>query len=342
MNLSWNKQNMYSEIKALRLKFNSTTDENTKCLLCKDIYAYILLLKMKDINFFKFDDIDFIKYKSIYEQNFEKEKDKLIKIIYNKYNNFSHLINHILNINIKLDNSIPNNNFIIDSNLLNYLKYFLKQFDSQLYNYFEYIYNNCYINVISKQDAFYNGHCTNMHTNKKSYIEIVAQRPYYILPTLAHEYGHAYENIIPKKDNSWIYNINIYMEVFSIFLSLAFNDFIMDTSYYNQGNYNICDLVETTFILASELKKYFINVKLEDYDNISNFIQFYDSNIALAFFEQYKINKKDAKENVNYFIHNNDIIFSDKLLKSVDIDLKRLYSGDYYKVFCEEYKRLIR
>ena len=222
------------------------------------------------------------------------------------------------------------------------IKIFLKQFDDKLYNYFNYIYSNEYINITSKKFDDYSGICTTLHTNKKSYIKIIADNPYYISPILLHEYGHAYENLIHKNDSYWFYNICIYMEVFPIFLALAFDDFIMHTNYYNQGKNDICNLITTTLLLASELKKYFTNVKLKNYDDVTDFIQFYGSNIALAFFEQYKIDKKSCNRNVNYFIENNDIVFSDNLLKSADIDLKRLYSGDYYKSFCYKQKRLIR
>ncbi len=179
-----------------------------------------------------------------------------------------------------------------------------------------------------------------MYANKKSYIKININYPFYILPTIAHEFGHAYENLIPKEDSSWIYNVNIYEEVLAIYLALAFDDFIMQTDYYNQGKYDIHILAETILALAKDLRKCFVNGQLDNSDNITDFIHFYDANIALALFEQYKIDKENSKKNINYFIRNNDIIFSDELLKSVDIDLNRLYSGDYYKEFCKSYKRL--
>lgn len=338
MNLKWNINNMYSEIDKLKKKFLNINDENKKCIICRDIHAYMVLLNSIDVNIPDLKDIDLKKYENIYNRNFEFEKNKLIEKIYNNYDKFSQLINNINNMNVSLDNTIPKNNFIIDSKSLDYLKKFLSKYDKKLLNYFEYMYNNDYININLKEDAFYQGYCTNICINKKSYIDIIFSSPYYILPALIHEYGHAYENLISKHDAAWLYNVNIYAEVFAIYFGLSFDDFILDTNYCNQGNYNIFDLVKTTFILSNDLKKYFTDFKFDNYDDITDFIYFYDVNIALAFFEQYKIDKKSCKKNVNYFIRNNDILFSDALLKSVDIDLNRLYSGDYYKEFCQSYK----
>lgn len=77
MNLKWNIDNIYSEIGELTQKLYATTDENIRCLICNNICAYILLLrstdiKKVDINDFKLNDIDLLKYKNIYEQNSEK------------------------------------------------------------------------------------------------------------------------------------------------------------------------------------------------------------------------------------------------------------------------------
>lgn len=342
MNLKWNKQNIYEEIEALKQKFNATTDENIKCLICNNIYAYIELLNSSDINSFKLNNIDLFKYKNIYEQNSEKEKIRLIKLIYSNYDTFFKLVNNEAKMKVKKTNFKNPNNFIFNSKSLNYLKNFFYQYDFKLGNYFDYIYRNGYININLKRDNEYQGFCITMFFNKKSYLQINANYPYYILPTIVHEFGHAYENLISKKDNSWIYNANIYEEVFSIYLALAFDDFIMQTDYYNQGKYNICDLSETTSIFAKSLKKCFIKDQFDDSDNITDFIQFYGANIALALFEQYKIDKVASKKNVNYFIQNNDILFSDELLKCIDIDLNRLYSGDYYREFCRDYKRLVK
>lgn len=348
MNLKWNKQNIYSEIEALKQKFYTTTDENIRCLICNNIYAYILLLESIeinkiDINSFKLNDIDLFKYKNIYEQNSEKEKNRFIKLIYSNYDAFFKLIQDEANMNVKPTNFKNSDYSIFDSKSLHYLKTFFNQYDFKMGNYFDYIYRSGYINIrFVSEDSEYNGICVTMCANKKSYLKINTNYPFYILPTIAHEFGHAYENLIPKEDNSWIYNVNIYEEVFSIYLALAFDDFIMQTDYCKQGKYDIHSLDETIFILAKDLRKCFINDQLGDSNNITDFIQFYGSNIALALFEQYKIDKVTSKKNVNYFIQNNDILFSDNLLKSIDIDLARLYSGDYYREFCNNYKRLIK
>lgn len=347
MNLKWNINNMYSEIDELKQKFYATTDENKRCIICRDIYAYTWLLESTAFNSPNLSDIDLMNYKNVYDKNFEIEKNRLIEIIYSNYASFFKLIQDEAKMNVKATNFKKPNNFIIDSKSLDYLKNFFNEYDFKIGNYFDYIYCNDYINIGSLSnvrflsgDSEYSGICVSMCTNKKSYLRINTNYPFYILPSIVHEFGHAYENLISKKDNPWAYNINIYEEVLAVYLALAFDDFIIQTDYYNQGKYDIHILAEIILVLAKDLRKCFINDQLDNLDNITDFIQFYGSNIALAFFEQYKIDKKSCKKNVNYFIRNNDILFSDALLKSVDIDLNRLYSGDYYKEFCKSYKRL--
>ncbi len=130
MNLKWNIDNIYSKIGELTQKLYATTDENIRCLICNNIYAYILLLrstdiKKVDINDFKLNDIDLLKYKNIYEQNSENEKNRFIKLIYSNYDAFFKLIKDEAKPNIKSTSFKNPNKFIIDSKSIYYLKTFL-------------------------------------------------------------------------------------------------------------------------------------------------------------------------------------------------------------------------
>ena len=124
MNLRWNEQNIYNELNKITKRINNTNNEDEKLLLYKDVSAYFFLLKLSNVNSFGINAVDFMKYKNIYEKNFEIQQNKLIEVIYNRYYDFSSLINNISNMNFKFNNSIPTNNFIIDSKLFNYKNIF--------------------------------------------------------------------------------------------------------------------------------------------------------------------------------------------------------------------------
>ena len=342
MNLKWNNQNIYKELKDLKKMFDSEINNDKKYSLIIDRQLYLILLQKQYTNLFKLSNNDEKRYHNYFEYNFKLEQDKLKKIMKGNYDYFYKLIDSVSDLDISLKNNIPNNNFVIDSKSIEHIKTFLQDFNYDLYLHFLDIYNSESINLKLKNNKFYNGFCININNNKKNYIELFASKPYYIIPTLVHEFAHTYENMIDKQNKSWLYNINMYMEVFPIFMTLIFDQYIIDTNYYNQGKHDTYDFIKTNFLLAQDLKTYFNNLNFKDTDFFTDFIYFYDSNIALAFLEQYNYNKNEAKKNINYFINHNDIYFSNQLLQSIDINLNKLYTGEYYKEFCSKQKRLIK
>lgn len=337
MNLKWNKNNIYAELEQLKREFMTTKDENQKYNIFIDIVEYLRILNISNPNFISKKDEN--KYNNLFKKRFQLEEIKFENVILNKKNAFECLTNEIGQLKLNLTNNIPQNKFIVDTNIFKYINEFLGDFDFNLYKNFVDSYHNGYINLSFANSNFYNAYCININTNCKSYINLFIQKPYYIISPLIHELGHSYENLIAKKDSSWRHNLNIYTEVFAIFLTLTFDDFISSTRYHNYGKYDIYDFIKTNFSLSRELKWCFKKNNFS-LSQKSDLMYFYGSNIALALFEQYKIDKMESKKNINYFIQNNDVIFSDELLKRIDIDLDKLYCGDYYKEFCQKQKRL--
>lgn len=338
MNIKWNEQNIINELKELEREYYAIENFSDRAIIAYTRQAYISILNGKS-DIFPLENINEYYY---YTQNqFEQQKNNIAKIMTYERKKYFGLFNNMSNIKIKKIN-IDKNNFVIDSKLIGHIKNFAKAYDINLYNHFNYIYNNGYINIATSKNGDYNGFCVCLNHNKKSYIFVFAKNNYYVAPVISHELGHSYEVTLDRKDKSWIYSLNIYNEVFAIFLELLFDKYIYNTKYYNQALSDYQDFFTTNYYMAGDLKNILKFNYQKSIDFITDFIYSYNSNIAIAFLEQYNIDKKEGKKNIDYFLHNYDLLYSDKLLQSVDIDLNKLYAGDYYSEYYKKVKKLIK
>ena len=342
LNFNWNIDNMLSDLEELQKLFYASNDETDKMFLVLDrqeILKSLNILNYKT-NIFTLNRQQDRKYQKLFETDFYNNVMKIKNCIYDNKSDFDLLVNNISSLqlhNLKREN---NKNPKIDIKYVNCISMFLKEYDYKLYKNFSDNYKNGYINICSLANNYYNGYCSSNSTNKKSYINIYKKNNDLIMPTIVHESGHSFEYTLEKNDISWKYNINLYSEVFAILITLLFDNYLISTEYYEQSYADNCDFILTNYNLAHDLKT--AKNVLKSNFCLNDLIYFYGSNIALSFLEQYNINCKEAKKNIDYFINNNDIIFSNQLLKDVDVDLDKLYSGEYYEKFCYKSKKLTK
>ena len=331
---TWNIQNMLNELKELEKRFVSSNDEYEKMLLALSRQTYVEMLDYKgyDTNVFKLSRWEENKYKKNFKKDFKDTKYNLKEIINTNYDDFANLIyNNSINkiSNIKIDKSSLNKKMSVKC-----IKQFTKQFDIKLYNHFNYLYKNGYVEFSNYKNRYYNGACHSINCNNKGYLVIYKCDA--VAPVLLHETSHSYEYLIDRKDKAWQYNVSLFSEVFAILMTLIFDDYLLNTECLQQSLVDRDDFLKTNIYLAKELNK------LEKFNQINDFMYLLNSNIAVAFLNQYNDSVKEAKRNINYFINNNDVCFSNDLLRSVDIDLDKLYKGEYFKEYNQKCKKLIK
>ncbi len=118
------------------------------------------------------------------------------------------------------------------------------------------------------------------------------------------------------------------------------DEYLQNTDYYLSGIIDKIVFLQTVHTLANDIN-YELTHEMNNF-SLFDFIYAYDANIALALVEQYQYNPKEAKRNIDYYLNNSAVNFSNKLLKSIDINLNRLYSGDYYFEYYQKTKNLVK
>lgn len=340
LNFYWDINKIKEDLNKIDAELSITKENNMNLFLDKLSLLGILskLSNESEINYEKYYYSNKNeKNRKRFDCSFEQEIQKILNIIINNRHLLNNLFLNISKIRFKeFDKPIKISN-ILNEKSLKYISQFLQSYDQNLLNHFDYLYTNNYININDDDIGEYNGYCIIIDSIKKQYININSYNP---LPVICHETAHAYESQINKSLKSWNYGINIYNEVFAIVITLLSNNFLLNTEYHNNSIVDQMEFLETVHILSKEIKRE-LNHNMENFV-LNDFTYAYDANIALALSEQYLIDKKEGKRNIDYFINNCDVNFSNKLLKSVDIDLKKLYSGGYYLDYYKKVKKLTR
>lgn len=173
---------------------------------------------------------------------------------------------------------------------------FLNYFDKNMYDYFNYLTN--------KQRVFLgNVDCEGMATHANHVIE-----PYIILTpnetiddslTMAHELVHAY--LLNKQRyfceaEDLLYMINNYYEVYSIFIELVFQEYLIDHKIFQH------DVIECAKKEIGDLCCYLDSFKDSAYLDHDVESYCYGHILAYHFYNQYKINPKEAKNNIYNFM----------------------------------------
>lgn len=336
-NFKWNTNDIINDFLTIKkqIKFNKNDDN---MLLYCDLCRLKSLLKKYPKLYSKFcKNVYYLNFKRQYEKNFNKEFEYILNIIIDNIVSFRKLFGKISDINFDISIKSQLNDININVELVNSLMGFFKTYDSNLSLYFEQLYNNHNIDI---EDFVYTecaGECINISSLNKQYINIYSKN---IIPTSVHEVSHAYEFRIEKNIKSWIYDINLYNEVFAILITLIGDEYFQKTNYFLNAITDKVELLQTVYILANELYHELTN-KMTNFC-LSDFIYVYDANIAMALVEQYQCNPKEAKRNIDYYLNNNYVDLSNKLLRSIDIDLNRLYSGDYYFRYYRKTKESVK
>lgn len=338
----WNIYNILDELKKLEKYFYICDNEEDKIKIILSINKYLELLKIKkyDLSKLKFNKRINNEYTEKLINNLNENLIVADNQVKNNIRDFKKLINSINKLNIKF------NTIYIDYEDLNmplsidYICKFLSEFKSDLYEHFNDVFKNNYINFFNKECKDYSGACYYIPSNNKNYINIYSEGNYKIAPSIVHELGHSYENNYLKSNKLWLHNISLYSEVFSNFLCLLFDQYLKDTKCFYQGLIDNNSFITTCYNLSNDLTEYIYSGEYKNIDELYDFIFLLGGNIALAFLEQHNINKKEALKNIDYFLEKNDSDFSNHLLKSVDIDIKKLYSATYLNEYAAKCNKL--
>lgn len=333
----WNANDIRNDFLTIEKQMELHKNGDNILLYC-DLCRLKSLLKKYPNLFARFcKNVSYPNCQIKYEKIFCKEFEHLLNIIIDNKANFKKLFGQISSMNFDINSKVHLNDIAINNKIVNHLRKFFKTYDSKLLLYFEKLYNNHNINI---ENFIYDecaAECVNISSLNKQYINIYSAN---ILPSIIHEVAHAYEFRKEKKLGSWIYDINLYSEVFAIFITLIGDEYLQNTDYYLSGITDKVDFLQTVHILANDIN-YELTHEMNNF-SLFDFIYAYDANIALALVEQYQYNPKEAKRNIDYYLNNSAVNFSNKLLKSIDINLNRLYSGDYYFEYYQKTKKLVK
>ncbi|MCI9433939.1 MAG: hypothetical protein HFI86_01505 [Bacilli bacterium] len=336
-NFKWNMMDIMDDFQMVNNKMALPKNSRNISLYCDVCRLKSLLKKYPKIYLKNFTKGYYPHLKRQYEKIFNKEFEYILNIIINNIVIFRKLFSKIANADFDMNVEIPLDTIAIDNELVNCLRSFFGNYNHNLLLYFEQLYNNHNINIEDFVYDEYAGECINISSLNKQYINIYSRN---IVPDIIHEVSHAYEFRIEKDIKSWFYDINLYNESFAIITTLIGDEYFQGSNYFLSAIIDKFSFLQTIYILANNL--YYELMHGMTNFSLSDFIYAYDANIAMALVEQYQNNPKEAKKNIDYYLNNSSTDFSNKLLKSIDIDLNRLYSGDYYLEYYKSTKETVK